>query len=62
MSELGQKRRFDRVLSTSGLPQLADILSVRQHVSKVPCMDGARGARGILHFSEAFGCSHVSGL
>jgi hypothetical protein len=25
-------------------------------------MDGARGARGIRLFCEAFGCSHVSGL
>jgi hypothetical protein len=25
-------------------------------------MDGARIARGIWHFSEAFGCGHVSGL
>ena len=25
-------------------------------------MDGARVARGICHLSEAFGCSHVSGL
>jgi hypothetical protein len=28
----------------------------------VPCMDDARVARGIWHFSEAFGCSHVFGL
>ena len=26
------------------------------------CMDGARGARGILTISEAFGCGHVFGL
>jgi hypothetical protein len=26
------------------------------------CMDGARGARGNLTISEAFGCSHVFGL
>ena len=25
-------------------------------------MDGARGARGIWRFGEAFWCSHVSGL
>jgi len=31
-------------------------------MAEVPCMDGARGARGIWHFGEAFGCSHVSGL
>jgi hypothetical protein len=26
------------------------------------CMDGARGAREKLTFSEAFGCGHVFGL
>jgi len=30
--------------------------------SRGPCMDGARGARGIWLFCEAFGCSHVYGL
>jgi len=48
--------------ATSGLPRWTDILRIGGHVSKVPCMDGARGARGIWRFSEAFGCSHVSGL
>jgi hypothetical protein len=32
---LGQKRRFDRAPLTSGLTQLADILRVIRHVSKV---------------------------
>jgi hypothetical protein len=36
MSQMGQKRRFDRRLVTSGLPRLADIFRVRRHVSKVP--------------------------
>jgi hypothetical protein len=36
MSEMGHSRRFDRPPVTSGLPRLADILSVRWHVSKVP--------------------------
>jgi hypothetical protein len=36
MSAVDQKRRFDRGLTTSGLPQLADILRVIRHVSKVP--------------------------
>src|ERR1700676_5248698 len=35
----GQSRRFDRPPATSGLPRLADILSVRWHVSKVPTPD-----------------------
>jgi hypothetical protein len=32
---LGQSRHFDRAPLTSGLPQLADILRVIRHVSKV---------------------------
>jgi len=36
MSELGQKRRFDRRLVTSGLPGSTDIRRARRHVSKVP--------------------------
>src|SRR5260370_42466927 len=47
MSAEGQSRRSDRAPMTSGLPLKADILRGRRHVSKVPCMDGARGARGI---------------
>ena len=30
--------------------------------ANVPCMDGARVARGICRVSEGFGCSHVFGL
>ena len=32
----GQTRHFERTPFTSGLPQLADILSARRHVSNVP--------------------------
>jgi hypothetical protein len=35
-SGLGQKRRFDRLPVTSGLPQLTDIVRPRRHVGKVP--------------------------
>jgi len=47
MSEMGQKRRFERRPVTSGLPRSADIRRVRRHVSKVPksdlCVDGDLG-------------------
>src|ERR1035437_10250962 len=33
---LGQKRHSDHAPLTSGLPRIADIFSVRRHVSKVP--------------------------
>ena len=36
MSGWGQSRHFDRVPLTTGLPQLAEILRVIRHVSKVP--------------------------
>jgi hypothetical protein len=36
MSEVGQKRRFQRRPITSGLTPIPDILSIRRHVSKVP--------------------------
>jgi hypothetical protein len=36
MSEKGHSRRADPRPVISGLPQLADILRVRRHVSKVP--------------------------
>jgi hypothetical protein len=36
MSAMGQKRRFERVATISGLPRRADILQFRRHVSKVP--------------------------
>ena len=39
MSELGQKRRFDRRPVTSGLPRSTDILRVRRHVSNGPTTD-----------------------
>jgi len=39
MSQLGQKRRFERRPITSGLRPTPDILSVRRHVSKVPLGD-----------------------
>src|SRR5882762_9428669 len=35
----GQSRQFDRARLTSGLPRIADLLSVRRHVSKVPTSD-----------------------
>jgi hypothetical protein len=35
-SALGQKRRFDLLPMTSGLPLSTDILRVRRHVSNVP--------------------------
>ena len=36
MSATGQSRQFDDTGVTSGLPPVADIFSVRRHVSKVP--------------------------
>jgi hypothetical protein len=39
MSRVGQKRRFDRLPVTSGLPRQADMLSVRRHVAKVPAAE-----------------------
>jgi hypothetical protein len=39
MSGMGQSRHFDCAPLTSGLPQLADILSGIRHVSKVPTCD-----------------------
>jgi hypothetical protein len=36
MSEVGQKRRFERASTTSGLPLETDILRAGLHVSKVP--------------------------
>jgi hypothetical protein len=42
MSELGQKRRFDRRPVTSGLPRLTDILGVSRHVSNVPISEVIR--------------------
>jgi hypothetical protein len=36
ISALGQKRRFERWLITSGLPLTADIRRVRRHVANVP--------------------------
>jgi len=38
MFTVGQSRHFDREALTSDLPQQADILSVLQHVSKVPIL------------------------
>jgi hypothetical protein len=38
---LGQSRQFGRLPATSGLTRLADISSVRRHVSKVPNRDVA---------------------
>jgi len=39
MSATGQSRQFDDTGVTSGLPPVADIFSVRRHVSKVPICD-----------------------
>jgi hypothetical protein len=44
---VGHSLLFDRVPTTSALPYKTDIVIERRHVSKVPCMDGARDARGI---------------
>jgi hypothetical protein len=41
MSLPGQSRHFDRAPLTSGLPRLADILSVIRHVSQVPISEVA---------------------
>jgi hypothetical protein len=38
MSQMGQKQRFEPGPATSGLTRLADIFSVRRHVSKVPIL------------------------
>src|SRR5439155_20669073 len=38
---MGQTRHFDRVPITSGLPQQADLLRVRRHVSNVPITEVA---------------------
>jgi hypothetical protein len=40
-SGLGQKRRFDRLPFTSGLPPSTDIVGVHRHVAKVPGADFA---------------------
>ena len=42
MSQLGQKRRFERRPITSGVPPTPDILGARRHVSKVPDSDIAQ--------------------
>jgi hypothetical protein len=52
MSELGQSRRSDRGLITSGLPQEADIFRYRRHVSNVPCVDGSELARTFLRMQH----------
>ena len=36
MSGLGQKRRFDRLPFTSGLPPSTDVVGGRRHVANVP--------------------------
>jgi hypothetical protein len=36
MSQLGQKRQFDLLPATSGLPLTADLVSPARHVSNVP--------------------------
>jgi|SRR5271154_990262 len=41
-SAQGQKRRFERQPTTSGLPLTPDILSARRHVSKVAISDITR--------------------
>src|SRR5216683_4793666 len=58
----GHSRRFDRPPVTSGPPRLADILSVRRHVSKVPCVDGSGLARTFFTYAGLGQCSHVFGL
>jgi hypothetical protein len=45
MPARGQKRRFGRVPLTSGLPQKADFLRVRRHVSNVPRTDSCAAAK-----------------
>jgi len=46
MSASGQSRHFDSAPVTSGLRQLADILRVIRHVSKVPIPDSCSAANG----------------
>ena len=36
---MGQKRRFDPMLPTSGLPRISDMVRQPRHVSKVPKND-----------------------
>jgi hypothetical protein len=38
---MGQKRRFDRLPFTSGLPPSTDIVGVRRHVANVPIPESA---------------------
>jgi len=45
---LGQKRRFDRLPVTSGLPRQTDMISVRRHVSKVAQPDSCTQQIGML--------------
>jgi hypothetical protein len=45
MSVSGQSRRFALPLTTSGLPQTADITHRDHHLRKVPCVDGSGLAR-----------------
>jgi hypothetical protein len=51
-SALGNSRRSDRGLITSGLPQEADIFRYRRHVSNVPCVDGSELARTFLRMQH----------
>jgi hypothetical protein len=60
MSELGQKRRFDRLAITSGFRREADIFRVRWNVSKVPQAD-TRTAANITSSISAAVHDHRSG-
>jgi hypothetical protein len=42
MSEMGQSRRFDRRPVASAFPQQPDLITLAQHVSKVPISGIAR--------------------
>jgi hypothetical protein len=44
MTEIGQKRRFDRLPFTSGLLPSTDIVGVPQHVANVPNSDIANAS------------------
>jgi hypothetical protein len=60
--DLRVKTPIDRAPVTSGLRRQADILGLRRHVSKVPCVDGSELARAFFTFCSIGRCSHVFGL
>ena len=61
MSEMGQKRRFEPGPATSGLTRLADIFSVRRHVSEVPLAE-VSGTCASSHLFRSHKCSYCRAL